>query len=65
MEKIPFEQARDAYVGIIEKITVVDPMRGAYLARHIILNEARGTVEYIGSKAILKSIKNKIKVKEV
>lgn len=50
METLTFEQARDAFVEIIEKITAVDPMRGAYLARHVILNEMKGTVEYVGAR---------------
>ncbi len=64
METMTFQEARDAFVDIIEKIKSIDPERGAYLARHIIINEVKGTVQYVGSDLILKKIIKDIKVLE-
>lgn len=64
METLTFQEARDTFVDIVEKIKAVDPERGAYLARHIIINEMKGTVEYKGSDLILKKIMEDIKVLE-
>lgn len=64
METLTFQEARDAFVDIVEKIKAIDPVRGAYLARHIIINEEEGTVEYIGSDLILKKIMTDIEIQE-
>lgn len=64
MEIPIFQEARDTLVGIVEKVRAVDPERGAYLSRHIIINEMKGTVEYTGSDLILKEIMEDIKVLE-
>lgn len=64
METLTFKEKRDAFIDIVEKIKAVDLERGAYLARHIIINEMKGTIEYVGSDLILKRIMKDVNVLE-
>lgn len=63
MNNTPFSEIKNDLITLINKIKDSDPVQGAYLEKHIVIDDKNETVTYTGEAGVINDILSKAVIK--